>query len=868
VAGTDFFVSHAGCDRKWAEWVAWQLVEAGYTVEAAWNWPAGANFVARILHAVDAAGRVVAVLSAAYFEDGRYTIDELSAALVKDGCGVHRLVPVQVEPFPLPRMLSPLLRVELFGVGEQEAVRRLLEAVRGPRRSDGAPEFPGRGQVGALTGRGKARPRLPGVLPPVWNLGPRNPGFVGRDAMLAAVHERLRSGGAAVVQALHGMGGVGKTQLALEYAYRHARSYDLVWWVNAEDVDLVGEQYAALAAELGLVAPHADTASAVGALRAHLRGRGRWLLVFDDAESPADLRDWLPAGPGHILVTSRNPGWEQLAARVEVDVLARAESVTLVHTYGRELAAADADRLAEAVGDLPLALAQAAGFLTESGMPFDQYLGLLATHAAELLGENPPQAHPRSLAAAVAVSTDRLARIDPAALGLVRIGAFLAPEPIPTGMLTGRIPPAGPAPPAELAELATVAASPVKVHRSLGRAGRYALARIDDRGMQLHRLTQAILRDQLPADQASAYRDHAQALLAAADPGDYRDPETWPAWARILPHLLAAEPAAGTSPDLRDMACRAIWYLWYRGDHRPASKLAGHLHRQWSDRLGPDDRDALRAAHGLFGLLADPRPYSQIRQLGEDTLDRSRRAFGDDHPDTLRAAFHLAFFLHEMGDFEEARRLNTDTLTRRRRLLGEDDVDTRRAAQNLGRDLRALDEIERARRLHEDCVAYGRRAKGDDHPFTLKAVNDLGATLRAAGEVEAARRMHAEALTRARRVLGEDHVWTLGCAAELARDAHALGDLDAARQLGEDTLARARQVLGDSHVTIDIANELADALLRLDEPAEARKIGEHTLIRARRLLGEEHPRTRHAHDILATATHASAVRRDPVAGMG
>ncbi|MGH8920111.1 MAG: TIR domain-containing protein, partial [Actinomycetes bacterium] len=202
VAGVDFFVSHAGRDRAWAEWVAWRLAEAGYTVELdTWDWAAGENFVARMHGAVDAAHRVVALFSAAYFEEPRYTTPEWTSALVRDDGGGHRLVPVHIEPCTVPLLLRPLVRLELFGVDEAEAVRRLIAAARGPARPDGKPVFPGHGRAGALTGQGEAGPRLPGVLPDVWNVGPRNPGFVGRDATLGYLWERLRSGGTAVVQA-------------------------------------------------------------------------------------------------------------------------------------------------------------------------------------------------------------------------------------------------------------------------------------------------------------------------------------------------------------------------------------------------------------------------------------------------------------------------------------------------------------------------------------------------------------------------------------------------------------------------------------------------------------------------------------------
>lgn len=480
---------------------------------------------------------------------------------------------------------------------------------------------PDLGGARVVTERGQARLRLPRV----WNVGPRNPGFVGRDATLEHLRERLRSGGTAVVQALHGMGGVGKTQVAVEYVHRYAADYDVVWWVSAEETGLIGEQYAALAAELGLIPPMADTLSAVGALRSYLRGQSRWLLVLDNAESPADLRAWLPTGPGHTLITSRNPSWGELAARIEIDVLPRRESVELIHLCRPGAGAAEANQLAEALGDLPLALAQAARFLAETGMPVELYLNLLETRAEELLDQSPPESHPHSLTAAVRLATDQLAQTDLVALALLRIGAFLAPESIPADLVTRPVAVADGDLPPELSALTAAVASPVAAHRSLARIGSYGLARTDQ-GLQLHRLTQAVLRDQLTDAHAAAYHRYAQALLVAADPGeDEGDPARWPGWARILPHLLATDPARSSSLEFHDLVCRALWYLCYRGESHVSYDLAEHFRRQWSSRRGPDDPHTLRVAHILVFLLAGLSSHHQARQLAEDTLARCRR---------------------------------------------------------------------------------------------------------------------------------------------------------------------------------------------------------------------------------------------------
>src|SRR5690242_10508105 len=557
-----------------------------------------------------------------------------------------------------------------------------------------------------------------GARPRVWNVPARNPGFTGRDDLLAGVREQLLAGEKAVVQALHGMGGVGKTQLAAEYAHRFAGSYELAWWINAEQGGLIGDQVAALGLALGCVQPGAGTEAVRAAVLAELRHCGRWLLVFDNAEDPADVAPWLPGGGGHVLITSRQRGWDEVAAPVEVDVLARAESAAILQARVTVLSGADADKLAAELGDLPLAIAQAAGFMAGTGMTAAEFLVLLQTRAGQLLAQGTPGSYPRSLAAATGLIADRLARQDPAAAELASMCAFLAPEPIPESLFTAALS-------VLPTELAARAADPLAWRQTLAHLTRQSLARIDHRGLQMHRLTQAILRDRLTPAQATATRQYAEALQAASDPGDMANPVTWPRWARLTPHVLAADLAATDTPALRDLAGHTCWYLLERGDTRTAHNLASGLRQQWRDRLGEDHPHTLTAAHFLAWALLEMGRYAESRDLNQDTLSRRRRVLGPDHPDTLYSAHNLAITLRTLGEVQAAHDLNQDTLARHRRIRGHDHPDTLNSAHNLAYALRALGEVQAAHDLNHDTLARHRRIRGHDHPDTLNSAHNL-----------------------------------------------------------------------------------------------------------------------------------------------
>jgi hypothetical protein len=281
---TDFFISHAGRDTGWAEWLAWQLQQAGYSVELdVWDWAPGEDFVTRMQAALQRADRLLAVCTEAYFASA-FGGAELRAAFAGQAGAEGRIVPVIVEPVTLPPLYAPLIHLDLTGLDEAAAATRLQDRLAGGRPT-GPPPFPLRTPARS-DGLG-GRPRFAGALPGVWRVPPRNPRFTGRESMLTELRRRLGAGeGTLVVQALYGLGGVGKTQLALEYAHRFATDYQLVWWIDAEQPVLIPDQLARLAARLNL-APGPTVGDTIDRLLAALRHRDdcRHLVVLPGPDS-------------------------------------------------------------------------------------------------------------------------------------------------------------------------------------------------------------------------------------------------------------------------------------------------------------------------------------------------------------------------------------------------------------------------------------------------------------------------------------------------------------------------------------------------------------------------------------------------------
>lgn len=797
VTPSQVFVSHAGPDTAWAEWVAWQLKRAGYRAELdLWDWLPGDSFINRMRDALDRADLVVALWSAAYFERERFTGPEWEAVFAARGVDGPRLVPLRLEEVTPPALLRPLLYEDLFGRDADSARRVLLRAVGGAAVPDRAPPFP-ETHVPSTSDE----VRLPGQLPSVWNLPVRSAAFTGRDRMILKLRDRLFVDGPVVVQALYGLSGIGKTQLAIEYAHRFANAYEVVWWVDAEQPELMDEKLAGLAVALGLVDASAPVPVALAKTKAQLRGSTGWLVVFDNVGEPADLATVLPEGPGQVLITARHGQWGEIAAGcLEVDMFARTESVTLLRRLAPTVSESDADSIAERLGDLPLAITQAGGVLAETPITAAQYLVELERHAASLLDEGRPTHYPRSLAAALRLSIHRLAEDDSAAMRLLHICAMLAPEPIPLDLFTST--------PPDISALAfgPSSVSPVAMARIAGRLLRYGLATRGraPRGMHgesllLHRLTQAVVRDLTDASERPAVRVQAEAALVAAKPDDAVHPACWPRWTALLPHILALDPSESDHDGFRKLSCDAVWYMLNRGQNMLALVVSQRVYHAWVARFGSDADDPLRMADHVGRAFRNIGDLEAARQLHQETFVKRLAISGPDHVSTLLVACNLGIDLTDAGEHEQACRLNAETHERSRHALGEDHPLSTRSANNLAVSLRALGKYRESLLLDQDTYQRKRRILGLDHPHTLNSAAGVAAGLRALGRHEEARRLDEMVFRGLDAILGADHHDTIRAANNLADDLLALGHLNQSRRLRERTLAITVRVLGESH---------------------------------------------------------------------
>src|SRR5216683_2435129 len=777
-----FFISYSSADRPWAEWIAWQLEQEGYaTLIQAWDFVPGSNFVLEMDTAAKTAERTIAVLSPAYVQSS-FTPSEWAAAFRHDPKGEQRvLVPVRIRPFDAEGLLRQLVYIDLVGRDEQEARTVLLAGVRHERAKPlASPAFPAVAQTQA------ERPAFPSALPSLWNVPyRRNPYFTGREDLLTRLHEFLHAGKATALtqpQAISGLGGIGKTQMAVEYAYRSRNDYQAVLWAAAASRETLISDFVALAALLQL--PERDVADqgvVVAAVKRWLASNKDWLLILDNADDLEMAADFLPlASSGYILLTTRAQSTGAIANSLEVEKMERAEGALLLLRRAKKLAAgapleqatAPDRSLAEVIvaelGGLPLALDQAGAYIEETNCGLSGYLNLYRTRRKDLLQRRSKlrSEHPEPVAATWSLSFQKVEQANPAAADLLRLCAFLDPDAIPEDIITKGAAESGP-------PLHPVATDTFKLNEAIEVLRTYSLIKrnAEAKTLNMHRLVQVVLKDGMDKKTQRKWAQRTiKAVYAAFPEVEY---STWPRCQACLPHALACaaliEQHTFAFPETARLLDRVGGYLREHALYAQAEPL---LQRALAIcEHAPDHEDTYIGVilSNLVLLYQAQAKYAQAISYGQRALDFYEKTSGPDHPYTAIALDNLANVYYSQGKYEQAEPLFQRSLAIKEKVLEPDHPDTARTLGNLANVYDSQGKYEQAESLYQRSLAIFEEVLSLDHPDVGIALNNLANVYNSQGKYEQAEPLFQRALAIREKVLDPDHPYIANTLEHYAR---------------------------------------------------------------------------------------------------
>jgi MinD-like ATPase involved in chromosome partitioning or flagellar assembly/tetratricopeptide (TPR) repeat protein len=827
-------------DQLWAEWIAAVL--------------AGAGLAARLVgeQAGDAGtqAQLVAVVSDSYLS----RLEDSPTAAEPPAAEPDLLISVTDMSIP-PGALGEVPLISLVDLSETEAVERLIDrfdGIRPPERES---------VTGAMRYPADSSDRIDNLLT-------RNPHFTGRDAVLRQLREELRSRGEAVVlqsAKLRGLGGVGKTQVALEYAHRFKEDYEVVWWLNCDPPQYIDASLVDLGRRLrevfGASLPEeGGVAELVRQVLQFLSERAtqRWLLIYDNAENIEAIQKLLPSGGGHVLITSRNERWEDQSAHsktLKLGFFERPESISHLRQRQPTIAATDADKLAEELGDMPLAVAAAGALLASENMPVPEYLRKLAAEPVRPLPEEHPlRAYPEAVAKAWHLSLDRLERRSAAAARLLGICSVMAPEIsfdlIYSDAMVG-----------VLRDLDSGISEPAMITRLVKQIDLLALIKIEYTARQIvvHRVVQTVVRERMSAaglqtERLQAARRDAHTLLVTARPkGDVDDPEMWSAYRQIWPHLRPSQAELSAREQVRDLLIDRVRYLRQRDDLEPGGRRAQTIESAWIAMLaeGPDSEVAsslrkqlYRLRFNMANIRRDLGQFERSRALDEAVLLGQREQLGDEHPHTLQTRSSLAADLRALGEYQEALALDLATYDSWVESgFGEDYAGTLFAANNLA--LSSLVNGDFRDALRRDRLTLKRRISlygSPRHPRALNSGTAVARDLLEAGRYREAVRMMTEVMTQSHESLGDDARITLNARLWLGIAQRCAGTPEqAAVNIAAAVSGLSRGFGPDSDDAL--ASRLSQALnqLALGEFNNGRTVLEKVLADYDRRLGPTHP---------------------------
>lgn len=843
----DFFISYTGADQQWAEWIAWQLEEKGYsTVLQAWDFLPGSNFVQDMQKALLKSHSTIAVLSSRYLQSA-YAQAEWSAVFAEDPTGEKGiLIPVRIEPCELKGLHKAIVYIDLVRKDRKQAKSFLLqqlqhlleESRRKPKQEPGYP------------GEDTPEPRYPGSLPDVWNIPRRNPNFTGRDQLLKDLHTSLTDGNhtALTQQALHGLGGIGKSQLAIEYAYRYSTSYDHAWWIHAEEESSIITHYTALATALQLPEKDAEEqAVIINAVRKWLNTHNGWLLVFDNARDTASIRNYLPDGTGgHVLITSRNPDWRTIGTPLQVTVWKRDESIAFLkqRTGQDQQENPDANELADELGDLPLALEQAAAFIEKRHITITEYLKLYRTRRKDLLERTTPSAdYPNTIVTTWVMAFDAIKEV-PMASDLLFFSSIIAPDEIPKELVRKAL-----EWPVDYQDDEDQSIDDLDFHDAIDALCSYSLISADSDTFSIHRLVQAVSQDRMDHETTARIRAVMLTVLTERFPNEgYNNPLCWPACETLLSHaekiLEKVENEHCQSLEMAMLLNNIGSYYYGRAIYTKAEKLYRRAIQIRKQQLGFSHTDVAQSCHNLAILLQAQEKYIEAESLSRCALKICMQLLGHQHPHVATNLNNLAVILQARGKYAEAEIHFWQAFKIYEHTFGNQHPYVATSLNNLADLFRIQHRYAEAEPLSRYALKIQEISLGSNHPDVAAGLNIYALLLKGQGKHAEAERIYRQALQIDEQSLGTDHPYVAKDLNNLAELLRAQRRYDEAEPLFRRSLKIREEKLHGCHSDIaESLNNLSLLLQAQGKYTDAENLCRRALQICEQSLGASHPNT-------------------------
>jgi tetratricopeptide (TPR) repeat protein len=619
-------------DRNWAAWLEWALrkVIGGNTIMQEYDFRPGDNFRALMDDALKCADIVICVLTRKYTE---------SVNCREEWANAERFIPIKCDDFDnseIKGLLKSRIHIDLSKSDKNDALKILQSGLQQKQRPDSEPEFPS-SSAGAKLGE----PTFPGF--PINNLPNRNPHFTGREDMLLKIFLGLSKASTVIVA---GQGGFGKTQTAIEYAYKNASSYECVWYFNAESKLRLEDDFRKFALRVvGMKTANTEDFVIVRSfIDGWLAGHTSCLFVFDNAESCPELRDYLPRGNSraHVIVNTRERLQGVIGERLNAEVFSPADAVAFFENRVAGINEDEAMELSKTLGFLPLALEQAASYIRENQYTTRQYLELLSKYGLRVLNTPSPDTdYEKTVLTTWLITFDKIEQEEQskAAVQLLKLCAYCAPDDIPLRMfIDGRN---------KLLQPLSDALNPEDApgHDELiNRLARYSLATLSGRDknggalLSVHRLVQTLIRHNL-GDEKSWLRC---CLNVASEIFNYEygNREDFDAFAMTLPHALKIAQHAEQSLKNDDESLQSVARVYneagtgLRKQGMYAESL-GWYRKALAIRekaLGTEHPDTATTYNNIAGVYKDQGDYATALELYKKSYRTFEKSVGTDHP--------------------------------------------------------------------------------------------------------------------------------------------------------------------------------------------------------------------------------------------